>query len=486
MGDVLDALAPTALKSDVTTSHLAGSRFNEATDIRQMLVNDLRCTLVRTDGEDEHYHYPKSQSETSCTYYGEDKHVTIWSETMAAELGLEVRRPYDPFGFWASVRFAGDFGLAHAVLVENGITDLGAPRAPQPAPEKPTGLIVVCAADVEPKAIDWLWYRWLPAGKLCIFDGDPDAGKSTMSIDLAARFTTGKEMPDGSPGIVPASVLLLAAEDDMADTIGPRLRAAGADLRLVHQIKTAFVQDEEIALSLPRDIRLVEQVIRQEGARLVIVDVMDEYIDERVDTHKNSSVRKALQPIRDLADRTGAAFIFLRHYTKEGKDRAIYRGGGSIGIIGAARAGWAIGYHPDDESVRVLAVSKMNLAPHPKALAFMLMPHPSYDCAFVDWRGVVELSADQLLTPSRVAEQEEKQERKTKEQQCREAMAQLLRDGDMWSNELREAIVKGLGIGARTFEKVQAEITHSWPQKMPDGTRAWRVRINPDATESAE
>jgi hypothetical protein len=335
----------------------------------------------------------------------------------------------------------------------------------------------VTASRILPRWVGWIWAQWLPAGKLCIFDGDPDAGKSTVSLDLVARITSGARMPDGTPGIMPADALLLSAEDDMEDTISWRLMAAGADLDRVHHIPTAFDASGDIPLTLPRDIDLIELEAQRRGVRIIIVDVLDEYFDDRVDPYKNAAVRKALQPVRAVAARTGAAVIALRHFTKEAKPKAIYRGGGSIGIVGVARAAWAIGIHPEDVSTRVLAVTKMNLAPRPNALAFKLMRHETYPCAYVDWRGVVDINADQLLDPASLKGAEEAKENKSKTQQCHEAIVALLSQGDMWSNELYDAVVKDLQVGRRTFDAVRAEITFAWPEKMPDGTRAWRVRL---------
>jgi hypothetical protein len=485
--DCLDVLsAPSEPKERATTSHLAGSRFNEITDIRQMLINDLRCTLVRTDADgDEHYHYPQSQGDTSCTLYAEDGHLTIWSETMAATLGLELRRPYDPFGIWAAVHYKGDFGLAHAVLVEHGITDQGQPRAPQaPKVRGATQLNIETASMTMPQDVKWIWPGWLPRGKLLVLDADPAAGKSTLMLDIAARISTGADMPDGTPGQAPGNVLLLAGEDDLADTVVPRLMAAGADQRRIHVLKAAYDEAGEVDFALPRDLEALEVEIIKRAIVLVVVDVFDEYIDEKVDTYRNSAIRHALRPIRECAARTGAAFMVLRHLRKQSGDKALYRGNGSIGIIGASRGGWVIGYHPDDEAIRVLASVKINIAQTPPALAFLLMPHPEYACAYVHWQGPLEeMSADALLDPGARASAEERKEKKTKRQICREAMAQLLSEGDMWSNELWEAI-KQLKISERTYDDVRSEITHSWPQRMPDGTRGWRVRLKGSTTES--
>src|SRR4029077_19894271 len=105
------------------TAHLAGTRFNEIADFGLILSELAHCQLVRRAGVEEHYHYPNAENDVSVTRYLDDDHATIWSETMASELGSDVRRPYDKFGFWSRLKHGGDFQAAHAELVSIGIGD---------------------------------------------------------------------------------------------------------------------------------------------------------------------------------------------------------------------------------------------------------------------------------------------------------------------------------------------------------------------------
>ena len=475
----LDPLPAKGEKAKTYTSHLAGSKMN-ALDFAGIL-EELGCTRVSQDGAgNENWHYPRSENQTSCTVYAEDNHLTIWSETMAADLGMAVRRPYDPFGFWVFRKFDGDFTAAHTWLIEHDIGDLYSLKAkPLPKAPPPSDLTLVTVAKAERRLVEWVWFGWLPAGKLIILDGDPDAGKSTMTLDLAARITRGDAMPDGAPGVSqPGHVLLLSGEDDLEDTIVWRLLAAGADLDRVHHLQCALDGDgEELPVTLPRDVRIIGEQISRLDVRLVIVDVLDEYLDDRVDSHKNQAVRRALAPVRAVAARTGAAFIMLRHMRKEGSPKALYRGGGSIGIVGVARAGWAVATMPGDDSLRVLAATKLNRAPRPTALSFKMVQHPDYPCAHVDWRGAVQISADHLLDPGQMRGEDERASKMGVIDQCRAAIRALLAEGDMWSNDLHGAIVTGLHISHGTYDKVRAELTFAWPETMPDGTRGWKVRL---------
>ncbi|MDQ6849430.1 MAG: AAA family ATPase, partial [Actinomycetota bacterium] len=161
---------------------------------------------------------------------------------------------------------------------------------------------VVRLADVQPERVSWLWPGRLPLGKLVVIDGDPSTGKSTLMLDLAARITTNTPFPDGTrPGDGPAGagVLLLSAEDGLADTIAPRLIAAGADLEWVHALTEVPVRDQDgitkmVPPSLPRDIPVIRRIVEDESVSLVIVDVLMAYLNGKVDSHRDQDVRGVL------------------------------------------------------------------------------------------------------------------------------------------------------------------------------------------------
>jgi putative DNA primase/helicase len=336
-------------------------------------------------------------------------------------------------------------------------------------------LLVVTDRLVERKRVGWLWEGWLPLRKLIALDGDPDQGKSTMVVDLAARVSSDADMPDGSLG-VHGGVLLLSGEDDIDDTTGWRLDAAGANRDRIHHVQATLDENGEAPVTLPQDVDLLEEEIARHEAVLVVIDVLAEYLDAGVNAHSDHQVRRALLRLRQVASRTGCAVIFLRHLKKDATDKAIYRGGGSIGIIGAARAGWVVAPHPEQPEIRVLATSKMNLATRPTPLGFQLRPHAVFPCAYVDWQGSVNLSADQLLTPNRTTP--EVKEKQSRADYCENLIRGLLElNGEMWTDELYQIIVVEEKIGKNTYDGVRSQITYAWPAHKEDGTRAWKVRL---------
>jgi hypothetical protein len=267
------------------------------------------------------------------------------------------------------------------------------------------------ASALEPTQVSWLWDGRIPLGAITLLDGDPGLGKSLLTLDLAARVSTGRPMPDGSPGVVGgegAGVALLSAEDDVTATILPRLVAAGADMdrveivRGVTALREETGQEQRRPFLLPLDIPVLEEIIQRVGARLVVIDPLMAYLDGRVNSWRDQDVRATLAPLADLAERTGTAILILRHLNKATGMSAIYRGGGSIGIIGAARSGLLVVKHPDDpEHERALASTKSNLGPPMPALRYRLTTRPENPSVpYVDWQGECELSAEELLAAS--------------------------------------------------------------------------------------
>lgn len=254
--------------------------------------------------------------------------------------------------------------------------------------------------DIQPERVDWLWPSFLPAGKLAVLDGDPGLGKSTVTIDLAARVSRGLPMPDGSGGGVAGVVLLSSAEDGLSDTLRPRLDAAGADLS-----KVATLDVGEAGIVLPDDIGRIRLAIVSTGAKLAVLDPLMAYMSGRLKANSDQDVRQALAPLAQLADDTGCTILVVRHLRKSESSTAVYRGGGSIGIIGQARIGLAVAQDPDDSDRRVLMVTKSNLGPMPASLSFGLdqwsgeLPDGSdYGASHVVWYGQSEKTADDLLT----------------------------------------------------------------------------------------
>jgi hypothetical protein len=269
------------------------------------------------------------------------------------------------------------------------------------------------ASDVEPQDVDWLWEPWLPYGMLTMLDGDPGIGKSFLALEIAARISIGSPMPPMpiQPDALPRrGVVLVMPEDDNAKTIVPRLIALGADRTRIVVISKMF------DASADDGIVWLEEAADKVDACLVIFDPLLTYLGgERSDTHKDRDVRRALDPIIEMAIRRNIAILGNRHLSKGSKESsALYRGMGSIGIVAVARVSWIVARNPEEgKGGNVLAVSKCNLAPKPKSLTWIIEPveGKQKNLARVTWTGDTILDADQLATgPERKPKQSNKAE----------------------------------------------------------------------------
>lgn len=259
-------------------------------------------------------------------------------------------------------------------------------------------------ADVAPETVTWLWPSRIPVGKLVTLDGDPGVGKSTLSLSIAATVTTGGDWPDGTRCEYPGAAIIMSAEDGLGDTIRPRLDAAGADCAHVHHLDGTRVTDDDghpdVAPAVLGNVTLIREAITETAARLLIVDVMMAYLPDGIDSHKDQHVRRVLTPLARVADETGCTVMLLRHPPKGQQTKAVHAGGGSIGIIGAARVGLLAMADPDDDDTRVLTVSKNNLAPMPPSWGYRVesVTVGGVDTSMVTWLGEHHASATELVT----------------------------------------------------------------------------------------
>ena len=347
---------------------------------------------------------------------------------------------------------------------EPGGYERGTRERPAPgAPEFPTPGTLL--SEVKPERVSWLWRGWLALGKLSVIDGDPGLGKSAAVLDIAARVSTGRAFPDGSRCEAgTGGVVILSAEDGLADTIKPRLDAAGADTSRILSLATVPAEDEgvrhERLLSIPDDIPLIEREIKRIGAKLMVVDPLMAFLSGEINSHKDQDVRRALAPLAAMAERTGAAVHVVRHLSKGDGRSPIYRGGGSIGIIGAARMGSLVAKDPQDDNRRVLAPTKNNLATQPKSLLYRL-EEADNGAVKVVWAGETGLSADDLLQTSNGAESEARTE-------AEDFLRSLLADGPLPSEEVFKES-KEAGISTSTLRRAKKNLSISAERENESG-----------------
>ncbi len=306
-----------------------------------------------------------------------------------------------------------------------------------------TELLFRRLSTVEPETVRWLWRDRIPLGKLTVLDGDPGLGKSTLLLDLAARVTTGAPMPDGAP-TENGLVILVTGEDGIADTVRPRFDAAGGDAERLNVLEAARDERGVRPLSLPEDVAALRAALLPlKRARLIIIDPFVAFLANYVNSRIDHDIRRTLAPLASLAADLEAAIVLIRHLNKAAGGVALYRGGGSIGIIGAARSGLLLARDPEDEQRRVLAVTKSNLAAEAPSLACQLETAPN-GAAQVVWGGTSAHRANALLAvPVDDAERSELDE-------ASDFLTDVLGDGSRTVREVT-AGARAAGIAERTL-----------------------------------
>jgi hypothetical protein len=202
--------------------------------------------------------------------------------------------------------------------------------------------IITNLATVKPKAVRWIWPGHLARGGLELIAGTPEIGKSQIHCQFIACATTGREWPDGAPGIVPCRVILLTAEDTTEDTLVPRLKAAKADLKMIEELKAIQRNNRDEMFLLGEDLSSLEEMIQDFGdVGLVTIDPITAYMGhaKNFDSHRATDVRSQLSPLKKLAEKTGVAFSAITHPPKNASPRALDHFIGSQAFIAAARIG---------------------------------------------------------------------------------------------------------------------------------------------------
>lgn len=241
--------------------------------------------------------------------------------------------------------------------------------------------------DVVSKEVEWLWYPYIPYGKITIIEGDPGEGKTTLVLKLAAALSRGLPLPcDDDKEYEPIHIIYQTAEDGIEDTIKPRLEKAGADCSMIRVIDET---DKELSMT---DDRL-EQAIIETGARLIILDPIQAYIGAAVDMHRANEIRPVLKHLGIIAEKHNCAIILIGHMNKASGSKSTYRGLGSIDIQATARSVLLVARLRDKPNIRIMAHDKSSLAPAGDAIGFEMTEDNGMVCI-----GPYDITIDELLS----------------------------------------------------------------------------------------
>lgn len=258
-------------------------------------------------------------------------------------------------------------------------------------------------SEIEDKSMNWLWPDRIPKGKLVMFYGNPDVGKTSIACDLIAHYTTGTEYPDGSQAVDTGEVLFLGSEDDPADTLKPRLIAAGANIDRVHYVKgvrlTKGAKRVERALALDSDLSLIEADLSgNPKIGLVVIDPITSYLG-KADINKEQSLRDTLNPIKELAEKTGVTFICLGHFSKRTDVGVLHKVGGAVAMTGVARAVWLFMKNPEVDGQYLMLLGKGNLTKKRSGLKYSIIEReirPGLGMPVIEWHGLESRDAESI------------------------------------------------------------------------------------------
>ena len=303
--------------------------------------------------------------------------------------------------------------------------------------EQKIELKIINMADIQSQEIEWLWYPFIPYGKLTIIQGDPGDGKTTLVLNLAAKLSKGIGLDEDMQVSEPMNIIYQTAEDVLADTVKPRLEVADADCE-----KIMVIDESEKSLSMI-DERL-EQAIVQTNARLLILDPIQAYLGADVDMHRANEIRPVLKQLGNIAEEYGCAIILIGHMNKASSSKSTYRGLGSIDFQATARSVLVVGRIKDDTTLRVIAHDKSSLAPEGTSIAFRMDKEKGFT-----WEGVYDITVEELLSG-------ESRGQKTKD--AKSFLAEILAEGQMSCNEITEA-ARERGIKKKTLWNAKKEMS---------------------------
>ncbi len=295
------------------------------------------------------------------------------------------------------------------------------------------GMRLINMSEVEAEEIKWLWYPYIPYGKITIIQGDPGEGKSTFILNVASKLSLGQGIEDSMKVDEPANVIYQTAEDGLADTVKPRLLSAGADCERILVI-------DESDKSLSMNDERIKEAITSRNVKLLILDPLQAYLGNRIDMNSANEAREVTKKLSRLAEETKCAIVIIGHMNKKSGDKAVYRGLGSIDFFAVARSVLLVGKVREDKNKRAIVQIKNNLAPIGISKAFELVKDQ------FQWYGDYEITAEELLHGE------------SKSSKVKKLIMELTESYDYISSKDLLDMVKERGISKRTLDTVKSEL----------------------------
>lgn len=294
-------------------------------------------------------------------------------------------------------------------------------------------------SDVKSVPVEWLWYPYIPSGKITLLQGDPGDGKSTMIMNLIACLTNADFTPDGQKIAAPKRVIYQCSEDGVADTIKPRLEASGADCSRV-----AFIDEELISLTL--DDEKLRDAIIEFKPNLVVIDPFQAYLGDDIDMSNARKIRKLMQRLNIWASTYNCAIVLIGHMTKKESSKELYRGLGSIDLVAAARSVLQVNRMDEGSTVRYVKQIKSSLAPRGKDIGFEIDPKSGFQWIGCSDNGDIS-SADGCVDL-------EDMKPLSKDEMLAKLLIEELAEGPVPATELQSHFIE-IGISVKALKRVK-------------------------------
>ena len=276
-------------------------------------------------------------------------------------------------------------------------------------------------SEIEPQPINWLWEDYIAKGTFTLITGEPDLGKSQITLSMTAIVTTGGNWPVSGEKCEEGNVIILSDEDNLEKTIRPRLEANGANLEKIHYLdgigKGDSNSDCEL-FNLKSNLTQLETMINEiKGISMIVIDPLSAYL-AGVDTYNNKDVRSMLAPLSKLAGRYDIAIVCVEHPPKSSNGRAMNQVGGSIAFVAASRSAYLVSKDPEDEERRLFLKIKNNLSNYSGGISFTVESHKlpnGIGISKVLWGDEpVKITADEVLAYYNQTEFQHKKESRKK------------------------------------------------------------------------
>lgn len=302
-------------------------------------------------------------------------------------------------------------------------------------------------ADIESRPLEWYWFNKIPANSYSQIFGDPDAGKSLLTIYMTSKTTTGKDWPDQKNDIK-GSVALIQFEDTLSDTVKPRLEAAGADHENVYHPKYSEIENIDGILEYLKKLKIKLKDSEKPDLKLAFIDCIDDFM-QGAKGNDTIEVRGKLIKIQDFCQQNEMTIIGVKHSNKDSSKKAIYRVTGSMAYTAVARSSWLVQYDRE-QNTRSFIPQKANICRNPTGLEFIIegpigMPQIKFKPE------PINTTADEALAD------EETKDRYSAKSEAQDFINEVLRQGKVKSQKILDEAKKE-GIAIATLKRAKSDM----------------------------